>query len=60
MAKLRQPEKFAFRNADLYLHLPNGTARTKVAAYLGRELDVCFTLRSWKTVRKLADLAATT
>ena len=51
------PEEFVIRGSDLYLHLPNGMARTKLPAYLDRQLGIPTTIRTWKTVTKLLDLA---
>jgi uncharacterized protein (DUF1697 family) len=50
------PEAFAFKNAELYLHLPNGMGRTKLVAYLDRQLKIPTTIRTWKTVMKLLEL----
>ncbi len=50
------PEEFALVGRQLYLHLPNGMARTK----LPKALDVFpspVTTRNWRTVLKLAELA---
>jgi uncharacterized protein (DUF1697 family) len=51
------PEAFAVVGAELYLHLPNGMGRTKLPDYVLRRLKVPTTLRNWKTVTKLAELA---
>jgi len=50
------PEEFVLAGRQLYLHLPNGMARTK----LPRALDVFptpVTTRNWRTVLKLVELA---
>jgi len=50
------PEEFELVGRQLYLHLPNGMARTK----LPKALDVFstpVTTRNWRTVLKLAELA---
>jgi len=50
------PEEFVLAGRQLYLHLPNGMARTK----LPRALDVFptpVTTRNWRTVLRLAELA---
>lgn len=52
-----QPEEFAVRGAELYLHLPNGMGRAKLPAFLERQLKIPTTVRSWKTVIKLLELA---
>ncbi len=51
------PEQFAIRGTELYLHLPAGMGTTKLPAYLGRMLKVPTTIRTWRTVIKLAELA---
>jgi uncharacterized protein (DUF1697 family) len=53
-----QPEEFAVRGSHLYLHLPNGMGRTKLAPYLDRQLKIPTTVRNWKTVTRLVDLTA--
>ena len=52
-----QPEEFAVRGSELYLHLPNGMGRAKLPAYLDRQLKVPTTIRTWNTVVKLLELA---
>ena len=51
------PEAFVVQRRELYLHLPNGMGRTKLPAYLDRRLKVPTTIRTWKTVTKLLELA---
>jgi uncharacterized protein (DUF1697 family) len=51
------PEEFAIRDRDLYLHLPNGMGRSKLPAYLDRQLATPTTVRNWSTVTKLIELA---
>jgi uncharacterized protein (DUF1697 family) len=51
------PEEFAFRDRELYLFLPNGMGRTKLPAYLDRQLKIPTTVRNWNTVTKLLELA---
>jgi uncharacterized protein (DUF1697 family) len=51
------PEQFVIEGTDLYVHLPNGMGRTKLMAYLGRQLKVPTTVRNWNTVLKLVELA---
>ena len=43
--------------AELYLHLPNGMARTKLPGYLDRQLKIPTTVRNWSTVNKLIELS---
>jgi uncharacterized protein (DUF1697 family) len=52
-----QPEEFAIRARELYLHLPNGMGRSKLPAYLDRQLKIPSTVRNWTTVTKLLELA---
>jgi uncharacterized protein (DUF1697 family) len=52
------PERFAILGTELYLHLPNGTGRTKLPDYVLRRIKVPTTIRNWNTVTKLAELAA--
>ena len=51
------PDAFEVLGAELYLHLPNGMGRSKLPAYLDRRLQVPVTVRNWKTVNKLLELA---
>ena len=53
-----RPEEFAVHGAELYLHLPNGMGRTKLPAYLDRQLKIPTTVRNWNTVNKLIELSA--
>jgi uncharacterized protein (DUF1697 family) len=51
------PEEFAVQGADVYLYLPEGVARTKLPRYLERRLGLPMTVRNWKTLGSLAELA---
>lgn len=51
------PERFAIKGKERYLFLPAGMGRTKLPAYLDRQLKIPTTVRTWKTVMKLVDLA---
>ena len=51
------PDEFAVNGAQLYLHLPNGMARTKLLGYLDRQLKIPTTVRNWNTVNKLIELS---
>jgi len=51
------PEEFAVLGADVYLYLPDGVARTKLPRYLERRLGLPMTVRNWKTLGSLAELA---
>lgn len=52
------PDGFAVRGAEVYLHLPNGMARTRLTnAYLDSTLGTTSTARTWRTVKALLALA---
>ena len=52
-------DSFALVGRDLYLRLPNGAARTKLTnAYFDKALATVSTMRNWRTVLKLCELAA--
>lgn len=52
-------DEIAVHGRELYLYLPNGVARTKFTnSYLDRTLATVSTLRNWRTVQKLIELAA--
>jgi uncharacterized protein (DUF1697 family) len=51
------PEEFAVVGSELYLHLPNGLGRSKFPDFVLRRLKIPTTLRNWRTVTKLAELA---
>lgn len=51
-------DAFAVRGADVYLHLPNGVAGTRLSnAWLDAKLATTSTVRNWRTVRDLLALA---
>jgi uncharacterized protein (DUF1697 family) len=51
-------DSFAVRGREIYLHLPNGVARTKLTnAYFDTTLATVSTLRNWRTVLKLLEMA---
>lgn len=52
-----EPDEFAVRGREIYFHLPNGMGRTKLPGYLDRRLKIPTTVRNWKTVNKLIELA---
>ena len=53
------PDKFAVRGREIYLHLPNGAARTRLTnAYFDSILGTVSTFRNWRTVLKLLEMAA--
>ncbi|HEY1586313.1 MAG TPA: DUF1697 domain-containing protein [Polyangia bacterium] len=52
-------DSFALVGRDVYLRLPNGVARTKLTnAYFDKALATVSTMRNWRTVLKLCELAA--
>ncbi|MDY7103617.1 MAG: DUF1697 domain-containing protein [Actinomycetota bacterium] len=51
------PEGATVVDADVYLHLPNGVGRSKLPNRVAKQLDAPMTIRNWRTVAKLADLA---
>ena len=55
-AKKFAPEAFAVHGKEVYLHLPNGIGRSKLAIAL-KVLDVPLTARNWKTVTTLLEMA---
>lgn len=62
LAKLdpaRSPgDRFAVVSGEIYLHLPNGVARTKLTNdYFDRALGTVCTVRNWNTVEALARMA---
>jgi uncharacterized protein (DUF1697 family) len=53
------PDEFEAGTQEIYLHLPNGVGRSKLAIAIGPKLaPAVATLRNWNTVTKLAELAA--
>lgn len=59
LAADRSPgDAFAVRGRDVYLHLPNGVARTKLTNdWFDRALATTSTVRNWNTVLRLLALA---
>ena len=52
------PDAFQIQGGEIYLHLPNGAARTKLSnAYFDAKLGTTSTARNWRTVLKLHELA---
>jgi len=50
-------DSFVIRNREVYLHLPNGMARTKLTnVYFDSKLKTVSTARNWNTVAKLVEL----
>jgi uncharacterized protein (DUF1697 family) len=51
------PDVFHVRGQEIYLHLPNGMARTKLTnAYFDSKLSTTCTARNWATVLKLSEM----
>jgi uncharacterized protein (DUF1697 family) len=51
-------DRFAVRGREIYLHTPNGLARTKLTnLYFDSKLSTTCTVRNWNTVLKLLELA---
>ena len=51
------PDAFHVRGQEIYLHLPNGMARTKLTnAYFDSKLSTICTARNWATVLKLSEM----
>lgn len=52
------PDRFVVLGQELYLHCPNGLARTKLTNdWFDRQLGTTSTVRTWRTVQKLCELA---
>lgn len=50
-------DSFVVRGRDVYLHVPNGMARTKLTnAWLDSKLATTSTFRNWRTVLKLLEM----
>ncbi|WP_263373537.1 DUF1697 domain-containing protein [Granulicella aggregans] len=53
------PDEFALIGRDLYLHLPNGAAKTRLTAtWFDSTLKTTGTQRNWRTVLTLSDMMA--
>jgi uncharacterized protein (DUF1697 family) len=56
--KRSAPDEFIVRGAEIYLHCPNGFGRTKLSnAYFDAKLATISTVRNWRTVLKLLEMA---
>ncbi|MDE2989698.1 MAG: DUF1697 domain-containing protein [Chloroflexota bacterium] len=50
-------DAFEVRGREVYLHFPNGTARSKLTVdYFDRTLGTTITIRNWRTVGKLREM----
>jgi uncharacterized protein (DUF1697 family) len=57
-AEAYAPERVAVRGSEVYLWMPDGQHRSRLAAVVERRLEGrTVTLRNWRTVRALAELA---
>jgi uncharacterized protein (DUF1697 family) len=58
-ARAADHDEFKVVGRDLYLHLPNGFGRSKLASTpVERTLEVTGTTRNWRTVTTLADMVS--
>lgn len=53
-------EQVAVNGATIYYHLPNGLGRAKLPAIIDRKAKVPLTVRNWRTVLTLSDMAKST
>ncbi len=51
-------ERFRLVGRVFYLHAPEGIGRSKLAARVEKALGAAATARNWRTVRKIAEMAA--
>ena len=52
------PDLFQARGRDIFLHCPDGVARTKLTnAYFDSKLTTTITVRNWRTVTALLEMA---
>ena len=57
-AERSPPDEFVVVGRDIYLRCPNGAARTKLTnAYFDSQLETTSTMRNWRTVLKLVEMA---
>ena len=50
-------DAFAVRGRNVYLHYPNGVARSKLTnEYLSAQLQTASTMRNWRTVLTLLEM----
>ena len=53
------PDSFAVHGSEVYLHCPNGGARTRLShAWFESQLKVRCTIRNWNTVQRLLQMCA--
>ncbi len=59
LKSIRKPtERYRLVGTTFYLHAPEGVARSKLATRAEKLLGVTMTVRNWRTVCKVRDLAA--
>jgi uncharacterized protein (DUF1697 family) len=57
--KRSPPDEFVLQGREIFLHLPNGVGKTKLTnAYFDSKLRTTSTVRNWRTVLTLLDLAS--
>lgn len=52
------PEELTVDGRQIYLYLPNGMGRARLPVEMGRRVPVPATVRNWRTVTRLAQMAA--
>ena len=58
--KRSPPDEFAVRGRNVYLHYPNGVARSKLTnEYFAAQLQTACTMRNWRTVLTLLEMVGT-
>jgi len=50
------PEDAVVVGTEVYFYLPNGMGRTKVPAYVGRQIPISTTIRNWNTTIRLLEM----
>ena len=56
-AQRSAPDEFVVTGREIYLHLPNGAAKTKLTnAYFDSKLKTVGTQRNWRTIKTLAEM----
>lgn len=58
LAKAKGRESFEVRGDVVYLHAPDGLGRSKFAAGMEKAAGVPMTMRNWRTMETLRDMAA--
>ncbi len=57
LAKTKGPETFEIRGDVVYLHAPDGLGRSKFAEGMEKAAGVPMTLRNWRTIETLQEMA---